>query len=708
MLRSRRTIAAVAVLVLSACVARASLAYQSELTYGESGNRLTEALFEQYTYDEAGRLTRVRTDEQAQWQLENRDAAIQRDGLPPETSFVWDPATDRLVAIFETSESLLPGADGESALWRQYIHGDQAVDDPVEIGVRTADGSVKRFLPITNPLTGGSIEAVADTRGNLVERIVYADAWGDAPRYLHGPVVDRIRLNAKKTPEGGIAEVRFEVHLSEALSEATVAHGVRAVFSPSHAIGETAVETVAPVDGVLEDTNTVSITLTGAQWQELAASAAVVRVEVTGSLRTSAWGEASVMAAPSWARTALGVESSVQVPVSMPHDIAAINGFMASIASAKQDHRDAYTMSDLYLAADATSAAKLLTGYKSAPFVEPLTNMAFFRDRWYDPATGSWLTPDKRGYSEASNLYAAFGNDPVNRHDPLGLESAEIMQRHWAAYQQGFDPYYMRPMSDAILEGLSHPVVQGGMQVAGGCGAAAVGFYAIAQTGGAAAAPGYLAVGYGWDMCMAGVGTWATGETQQNLFVRGSNAALTGMGMDPEEAQWVTMGLDLAVGEFAVLGSYSRVAKTSLGPVSTGTEGLASGAPRVNLAAPRPSTPPPVVRPPRAVTRSNYASNFRAVSSTPAAPAAQVHHTLFQKYQAEFAARGINIHEMRFLRGVHPRVHSRITAKGARLERQLGRRLTVDEIFDLAARYDAEFRSSLIHRTKPPSANGGQ
>jgi RHS repeat-associated protein len=64
-----------------------------------------------------------------------------------------------------------------------------------------------------------------------------------------------------------------------------------------------------------------------------------------------------------------------------------------------------------------------LTGFKAAPFIEPATGLAYFRNRWYDPATGTFLTPDPEGHADSSNLYAAFANDPVNNTDPLGTLS---------------------------------------------------------------------------------------------------------------------------------------------------------------------------------------------------------------------------------------------------------------------------------------------
>ena len=45
-----------------------------------------------------------------------------------------------------------------------------------------------------------------------------------------------------------------------------------------------------------------------------------------------------------------------------------------------------------------------------------------FRLRWYDPATGRWLSKDPIGISGGLNLYVFCGNDPVNYVDPMGLE----------------------------------------------------------------------------------------------------------------------------------------------------------------------------------------------------------------------------------------------------------------------------------------------
>lgn len=51
-------------------------------------------------------------------------------------------------------------------------------------------------------------------------------------------------------------------------------------------------------------------------------------------------------------------------------------------------------------------------------FATGLTN---FRARWYDPATGRWLSKDPIGLEGGLNLYEFCGDDPVNYRDPWGF-----------------------------------------------------------------------------------------------------------------------------------------------------------------------------------------------------------------------------------------------------------------------------------------------
>jgi RHS repeat-associated protein len=61
--------------------------------------------------------------------------------------------------------------------------------------------------------------------------------------------------------------------------------------------------------------------------------------------------------------------------------------------------------------------------YQALPFAEPMTGLVYARARWYDPSTGSFLSPDPRGYIDSSNLYSFAGGDPVNGRDPRGEQA---------------------------------------------------------------------------------------------------------------------------------------------------------------------------------------------------------------------------------------------------------------------------------------------
>ncbi len=58
--------------------------------------------------------------------------------------------------------------------------------------------------------------------------------------------------------------------------------------------------------------------------------------------------------------------------------------------------------------------------FKAAPYQDPDTGLIYLRDRWYDPRTGTFLTPDPQGYGDSANLYAYCGGDPINCSDPTG------------------------------------------------------------------------------------------------------------------------------------------------------------------------------------------------------------------------------------------------------------------------------------------------
>lgn len=57
----------------------------------------------------------------------------------------------------------------------------------------------------------------------------------------------------------------------------------------------------------------------------------------------------------------------------------------------------------------------------------------------YDPRMGRWLSRDPLGEQGGFNLYAYCGNDPVNRHDPLGLSWSDKIPDRADGFERRID-----------------------------------------------------------------------------------------------------------------------------------------------------------------------------------------------------------------------------------------------------------------------------
>ncbi len=66
-------------------------------------------------------------------------------------------------------------------------------------------------------------------------------------------------------------------------------------------------------------------------------------------------------------------------------------------------------------------------------FATGLTN---FRARWYDPATGRWLSKDPIGLEGGLNLYVFCGDDPVNMRDPWGYRGNGSKASRYGGHQK--------------------------------------------------------------------------------------------------------------------------------------------------------------------------------------------------------------------------------------------------------------------------------
>ncbi len=81
--------------------------------------------------------------------------------------------------------------------------------------------------------------------------------------------------------------------------------------------------------------------------------------------------------------------------------------------------------------APATVGVGIDFGYAGRPF-ETRTGLSDNRGRWYEPATGRFITEDPSGLRGGdANLFRYVGNDPLDKVDPSGLAAK------WASYAGG-------------------------------------------------------------------------------------------------------------------------------------------------------------------------------------------------------------------------------------------------------------------------------
>lgn len=362
-----------------------------------------------YDYDPNDRVVgriAYQKDTSGTWTIETRTNVLARDGLPAETTFVWDPLADRLVAMFDSAAvKTATTLTAETGLLRQYVHGESSYDDPVEVLIAAAAGQTpQHFLPILDEAGTGSLQAIADASGKLVERVLYADSYGDAPRYLQGAVADHLNV----VNDAGARTI--SIHFTEAVDAGTVATG--AVATALDASGNS-VATLSTVPSLTDD-HTVSWKVDSATWTTFTQGAQSVRISVTNALRFSAWGTTPLQPVADW-ETTLGRASVL--PGAPFVKIAQLADFDTT--------QPLYDVPDLYLVGRTTSVSNLLFDFHGLPFRDPADGLIFARARWYDPSTSSFISDDPLGYKDSSNLYAYAANNPVGRTDPTGESFAD-------------------------------------------------------------------------------------------------------------------------------------------------------------------------------------------------------------------------------------------------------------------------------------------
>jgi RHS repeat-associated protein len=362
-----------------------------------------------------GRRAEYSTDGGTSWKLEDRPGVLANEGLPADVTFAWDPISDTLVEVWEA---------GTGKLLKQIVHGGLAYDDPIEVTFPNpiSPTNLARLYPVFDEAGTASLQAVLNVNGQVVARNVPGDAFGAENEDLAGAAVDRVAITATKDNTGNLQSIEVTVRTTEALRSSTLASGLR--LASVDANGKVvATSTATPT---LADAYTARFALTPADWSALttASSAASLSVAVKATLRAAAWADIPILPPPDWAKATQPVYSTPDTPVELRESLASLNTWLAGVSGT--DTRKLYEIENLSLAGSSGGGSEgvldqvMASRFQALPFSDPATGLVYARARWYDPETGTWLSPDPNGYEDSSNLYAYTGGDAVNGRDPRG------------------------------------------------------------------------------------------------------------------------------------------------------------------------------------------------------------------------------------------------------------------------------------------------
>ncbi|HVS32819.1 MAG TPA: Ig-like domain-containing protein [Thermoanaerobaculia bacterium] len=435
-----------------------------------------------YSYDGGGHLVGRRAEyanvtgtdppEQDAWKLEDRADILASDALPAETTFVWDPITDVLVALFRTGASKNPDIDANGGLLRQIIHGGVGHDDPLEIAtvdVASTSG-VSRLYPIYDEAGASSLQLILNDDGQIVSRSVIAGPYGEDQAILAGPAVDRVQVTARNDDSGNLVSVEILMRSTERVAQSAVASGFRLATVNSDG-------TVAGTGGgvaALDGESTVTWRLTGSEWNALVSAGTALSIAATKDARGETWtSSATFLAAPAWAVSTKPVFTSAQLPVEVRESLAGLAQWLASIPPGGEKTNTLYEVPTLYalgvprleteVAFPAGDPQILIvaSAFHAHPFQDPMTAKNFVRARWFDLRTGTWLTPDPSGYIDSSNLYAYAGGDPVNAIDPTG-NCTDPRKAECRRYMWTFTKIFVPDFASGVAEVGANIITLGG------------------------------------------------------------------------------------------------------------------------------------------------------------------------------------------------------------------------------------------------------
>lgn len=348
------------------------------------------------------------------WQLAT--PAVLTDGLPADATFVWDPLSDRIAAVFDSTTG---------ALVRQVLHGGLGYDDPIEVTLtdRTdAAKPIQRLYPIYDEAGAGTLQAVLNMDGEVVSRTVLGDIYGDDRASVTGAAIDRIAISATKATDGSLQSVRITLRATEELRLASVDGGARlAVLDATGKVIRTS--TAIPE---LADASTVAFTLSATDWTAFTNGAVTLSVAATNTLRAAAWDESiPILPAPDWATASQPVRTSTDLPVEKRDSITYLAEWLTAISAGSEATLTLYEVEDLGLLGSPTEADDparfiLASPLHALPFFDSVTRLSLARQRWLDHETGTFLTVDPLGFVDSANRYAYCVGDPVNCRDSDG------------------------------------------------------------------------------------------------------------------------------------------------------------------------------------------------------------------------------------------------------------------------------------------------
>ncbi len=372
-----------------------------------------------YFYSGNNRVVGRRAEYGPPYRLEDRPEILAEDGVPPDVTYVWDPITDRIAAIFKTGSSQNPSIDPNGGLVRQIIHGGLGYDDPIEVVYADpSTGKVARMHPVFDEPAAGGLQLLANGEGEVVSRQVTQDPYGGEESALAGAGVDKITVTARKSDAGTLESVQVDVRLTEEIAAATLAAGAR--------IEGTA---VAPS---LANPFTIRWSFTPAEWSALPS----LTIQITNELRAAAWADSTlILPPPDWALASKPVSTSASIPFEYRESQTSLATWLATVNAGESRSTTLYEVENLATlgSKEAANLTRLIVAstFQALPFTDPATGLVYARERWLDPRTGTFLSPDPMGYVDSSNLYTAFAADPVNNRDPRG-EAVYVVYREFA------------------------------------------------------------------------------------------------------------------------------------------------------------------------------------------------------------------------------------------------------------------------------------